>query len=546
MKQKKVSMDGFVTRRPQRAVLNERTWDTADTSIGHMRTDQRDNAKLHTGNAHQERQMNGHGGDLKQSIGESLREIDIDANASKEKKQKKRKRRKIAKIISLVVGLIAVLVVGFLLYKAWQVGSQVFKGDMLGIFQQQELKMDQHGRSNMLILGSTDDMPGREGASLTDSMMVLSVDQKKKDAYMFSIPRDLWVKYDMPCVAGYEGKINAVYSCASNGGSDTDSQAAGMDATREFVGDLFDIDIQYVVHVNTVVIRDSVNAIGGITVNVESSDERGVLDATFDDMCNDEPSLCPSGHYMDFPNGPNKMNGNQAMAFSQARGLTIPSYGFADNNFDRERHQQLVLMALKDKATSSGTLTDVTKVLGLMDAMGDNLRTNIDSKEVQTIMSLASGLDNNKIHRLDFYKEDNRLLTTGPVSGTSAVYPAEGVYDYSEVRSFIKKNIYATGITKEAAKVAVLNGGAVAGAAQEEADKLEELGMDVVLVDNAPEGSYGQYSIFSMLNGGSKNETAKKLQELYGTNLSSSKPLFELSEEVDFIVILGSAIDSIQ
>ena len=34
------------------------------------------------------------------------------------------------------------------------------------------------------------------------------------------------------------------------------------------------------VHVNTVVIRDAVNAVGGVTVNVASRDPRGVLDAT--------------------------------------------------------------------------------------------------------------------------------------------------------------------------------------------------------------------------------------------------------------------------
>lgn len=538
MKRKNVSMDGFVTRRPERSLLNERSWQKADTSIGHMRTEVQASTEVHTGDSNHDRHITGHGGDLKQNIGESLREIDLDTEKHKEKKQKNRKRKKIAKIVSLIIGLIVVLIVGFLAYKAWQIGSRVFKGDMLGIFQQQELKTDQFGRSNLLILGSTDDMPGREGANLTDSMMVLSVDQKKKDAYMFSIPRDLWVKYDRACLAGYEAKINAYYACAADGEGES-AEKEGMDATRKLVGDLFGMDIQYVAHVNTVVIRDSVNAVGGITVNVQSKDERGVLDATFDGMCRDEPNLCPSGHYLDFKNGPNEMNGNQAMAFSQARGMTPPTYGLGESNFDREKNQQLVLMALKDKATSSGTLTDISKVMGLMDALGDNLRTNIEPKEVQTIMRLGSELDNSSIKRLSFYEEDNRLMTMGPVSGQSAVYPAAGLYDYSEIQAYIRKNLYPTEITKEAAKVAVLNGGGPTGAAQTEADKLAKLGIEVVLIDNAPEGNYGAYKVYSIVDSQSKTATRKKLEETYSTKATSGGAPFELTAEADFVVVIG-------
>ena len=54
---------------------------------------------------------------------------------------------------------------------------------------------------------------------------------------------------------------------------------------------IFNMDIQYAVHVNTVVIRDAVNAVGGVTVNVASRDPRGVLDATFDDKCRQNRSL---------------------------------------------------------------------------------------------------------------------------------------------------------------------------------------------------------------------------------------------------------------
>ena len=67
------------------------------------------------------------------------------------------------------------------------VGNVFQNGNMLGVFQYQPLKKDAHGRSNVLIVGSTDDDPNRPGAKLTDSIMVLSVDQDKKDNINYSI-----------------------------------------------------------------------------------------------------------------------------------------------------------------------------------------------------------------------------------------------------------------------------------------------------------------------------------------------------------------------
>lgn len=535
-------MDGFITRRPQRSLLNERSWEKTDTTIGHMRTDERENIEVHTGDTDEKVELDsGHKGkDIRENISESLQAIDADASGDKKQKKKKKDKRKTAKKVGIIFGIIVALLLAFLLYKAWEFGNRIFQGDILGIFQQKELKMDKYGRSNVLILGSTDDIAGRDGASLTDSMMVISVDQKKKNAYIYSIPRDLYVQYGRACAPGYEGKINAFYTCANTGKS-REAEVDRMNATRKLIGNIFDMDIQYVAHVNTVVIRDAVNAVGGVTVNVKSEDPRGVLDATFDDLCREYPKSCKDGHYLNFSNGPNKMNGLQAMAFSQARGHTAPTYGLEKSNFDREKNQQLVLTALKDKATSTGTLTDIPKVVALMDAMGDNLRTNIDSKEVQTIMRLAADMEDKDIHRLTFVDKKNPLMTTGDIAGQSIVQPVAGLYDYSQIRAYLRKTIYATPVTREAAKVAVFNASGTDGLARKESDKLSELGMNITLVDNAPEGKYGKYKIYQLVDDGKKDATKSKLEELYSTKVTKGKPSFSIAAQADFVVVVGSA-----
>lgn len=54
--------------------------------------------------------------------------------------------------------------------------------------------------------------------------------------------------------------------------------------------------------------------------------------------------------------------------------------GLAQSNFDREKNQQKVIVALREKALSAGTLANPGKVMSLISALGDNLNTNFDTK----------------------------------------------------------------------------------------------------------------------------------------------------------------------
>ena len=489
-------------------------------------------------------------GGIRDSISSSLEAIDQNTPKTPHQKRKKsRKKKRIIKISSIIIGIIVLIVGGFLVYKALGMMGNVLDGNPFDIFQQQALKEDAYGRSNILIVGTTDDDPTRKAEGdgiLTDSMMILSVNQTTKDAYMFSIPRDLWVQYNTACSAGYEGKINVMFGCIADGDTE-EAETARLDGIREFVGDIFDIDLQYAVHVRSNVVSDAVNAVGGVTVKVESRDPRGVLDASIDWMCTqgnptaeEKQKRCPTGHYIDFPIGDNEMDGDKAMWFSRARGVGYgETYGLEQSNFDREQNQQRVIIALKDKALSTGTLTDFSKITKLMDAMGENLRSNVETKEVRTIMSLASEITNDNIKRLSFVEEDNMLMTTGSVGGQSVVQPSAGLYDYSDIRAFLRKEIYATDVSKENASVIVLNSGTTSGLAQETADELEELGMNIIATDNVPEDYTEGANIYRLVAEDQKTATAKKLKELYEKEIKQGNPPFTIEAEADFVVIIG-------
>lgn len=556
MKDKKPSIDGFIPRRPNSQVGERHVLNASSANAPRRRQlkneDDLRNAPI--GAARPGKTIG------RSDIDDSLRQIDEpDAKQSTRKMSRREKRRwkkdhrtraqKIRKriIVTVILVIVAALiaVAGFLAFKALNATGNVLNGSIVDLIQNEPLKEDENGRSNFLILGTSEDDPGHEGGYLTDSIMVLSIDQDKKDAYTFSIPRDLYVDYGAACLSGYKGKINVYFSC-SNEGEDDAAEQDRLAKTQAFVGDIVGLDIQYGVHVNYTVMRDVVNAIGGsIDVTIASRDPRGVMDSNFDWKCGatyaKRMANCPpNGHFIQYPNGPVSLDAEHALYLAQARGDIAPTYGFEQSNFDRERNQQMILVAMRDKAMSAGTLTNLGKVTGLIEALGDNLRTDVQTKEVRTLMMLAQDIKSENIKSIDFYSDENRIFTTGTLPGAgSSVYPAAGVGDYSQLQAFIKKQISSDPFVKENPHVMVLNGSGESGVAQRAADQLAEKGFTIDSVDNAPDGTYAKVEVYQINT--EKTATAAKLAEMYGVTVKKTTPPVSVTGETDFVVIIGNA-----
>jgi anionic cell wall polymer biosynthesis LytR-Cps2A-Psr (LCP) family protein len=411
------------------------------------------------------------------------------------------------------------------------------------------LKEDANGRSNFLLVGTSEDDKGHEAGYLTDSIMILSVDQKNKNAYTFSIPRDLFVEYGEACPAGYRGKINSYFIC-SNDGNDDAAEQDRLTKTRGFIGEIIGMDIQYAAHVNYTVMRDVVNAIGGtIQVNIEGNEgsgpqpDIGIMDANFDWKCGKasvrKTNCPPDGHFIDFEPGIQTLDAEHALYLAQARGHG-QNIGLAQSNFDRERNQQKILVAIREKAMSAGTLTNLGAVTGLIDALGGNLRTNIETKEVRTLMQLGQDIKSENILSIDLYSQDKPIFTTGTLPGAgSSVYPKAGVGNYTELQKYLAKQLTSNPVVREAAKITVLNGSGVAGVGQTVADTLTDKEFTIDEVGNAPEGTYAAVEIYQIGDG--NTATAAKLKELYGVTIKTTAPPVSVTGETDFVIIVGKA-----
>ncbi len=558
MNKQKSSIDGFVPRRSnsqvgERHIINDSTLKAPARKQLRSEDDLRGTA---IGAARPGRVIG------RDDIAASLDQLDEPEQISHSRKLSRKEKRKWKKehrtkgqrirrriilgiILTIIIGLLAIG--GYLAYKVLHAASNSgLSGNVFDLIQHEPLKEDKNGRSNFLIVGTSEDDPGHQGANLTDSIMILSINQKTKDAYTFSIPRDLYVEYGMACTSGYRGKINEYFSCV-NDGTDAASEQDRLAKTQSFIGNIVGLDIQYGVHVNYTVMRDVVNAIGGsIDVVIKSRNPLGVMDSNFDWKCGATYSVriknCPpNGHYIQYPNGPVTLDAEHALYLAQARGDIAPTYGFEQSNFDRERNQQMILVAIKDKAMSAGTLTNLGKISGLIDALGDNLRTNVATKEIRTLMDLAQNIKNDNIHSLDFFSDDNKLFTTGNIgSAGSSVYPAAGLYNYGPLQTYILREITAEPFMKEKPQVAVYNASGTPGVAQTVADGLEAKGFTIDTVANAPEGSYGKVSIYQITT--TKPQTAAKLQQLFGVDIKTTTPPVSVTGDTDYVIIIGDAI----
>lgn len=472
----------------------------------------------------------------KREIDDSLNQIDDEPEQPKRRgifrrkspKKPQSRRKKIIKRVLLFLLLIALLVGGYVGFKTLQAGSSIFKGNLFSIIQSKPLKMDANGRTNVLIFGTSGsiDDENHPGANLTDTIMVLSVDQNKKNAFMVSLPRDLYIEYGDTCLEGNRGKINSMYECFTNGENDETSEAAGAKALQEKVGAVTGLDLQYYAHINWAVVVGAIDAIGGVDVDVQGDGSCGTSKyAVIDYNMN-----------VKYAAGVHQMGGEEALRFSRARGAA-GGCGLGRGDFDRQVNQQKVLKAMREKAASAETLTNLGKVTGLIDALGKNLRTSFETSEIQTLMSLANGIPSDKIQTIDLKEPTNELIVGDMISGASIQVPRAGTYDYTEITSFINKSLNANDVTREAANVALFNGSNMAGYAKARSDALEERGFTISAVDNAPEGTYSRVEIYDLTK--TKSATVTKLEQIYGVTRKTTASPISVSADTDIVVIYG-------
>lgn len=443
--------------------------------------------------------------------------------AEKQGKNNKKPAKKSKKII-IALTIIALIIGGLFAAINYLWPKDSFDGNWWDVFHNQPLKQDENGFSNILVFGTAPN--DYDGPLLADTVLVLSFNQTTKEVYMVSLPRDLWVKHDCPNPAlnTTMGKLNETYRCAlsSDSAEETDEPKAS-ETFRNKASEITGLDVQYHVHMGWEAVIEVVNSIGGIDITIDSSDPRGIYDVA-------------TG--IKFKQGEiAHMDGEMALAYARARG-SAGGYGLESSNFSREKHQREIIEAAMSKALSTGTLSNPSALMGMIQALGDNVRTNFSTAELQTLANIAKETSSSEVNSLPLIDAENdiNLVKTDTIYGASVVVPTAGTYNYTEIHLYIKQAMSSDPVVKEKAVVDVLNGSGVSGLASEKADALRARGFKVGNVANAPTGQYGSVEVYQITD---KSATAESLKNLYNAEIKTTIP-FVYNTTADFVIVFGA------
>lgn len=283
-------------------------------------------------------------------------------------------------------------------------------GSIISLLESSPLKGTDENRVNVLLVGYSVDDPGHQGATLTDSIIILSMSTVSKTGYMLSIPRDLYVNIPGN---GY-GKINEVY------------RDGGISLLEKVITADFQLPVDYYSIINYTSVRDIVNALGGITVNIQSSDARGLYD----------PNISPhDGGPLKLANGPQYLDGQTALNLTRARGDAYGSYGFPQADFDRTQHQRQVLTAIKQKLNWK-LILNPRKNSRILDAAADNIKTDVTAGEARPLFSLFNSIPPSSLQSISLRDlgGKNYLTDYTTAYGQSALVPIAGIDDYSSIQ----------------------------------------------------------------------------------------------------------------
>jgi anionic cell wall polymer biosynthesis LytR-Cps2A-Psr (LCP) family protein len=365
-------------------------------------------------------------------------------------------------IIFLSGGCFVAYKTGYILNKISESDNSSM-GSFLGVLSaigiKQNIARDEQGRTNVLLLGMRgENMPG--GGLLADTIMVASLKMDQAEGGtddkigLISIPRDLYV--NIPETNQYS-KINSVYYY----GEVERENETGISYMKKVISEVTGLDIHYGVSLSFKGFEDLVDAVGGLEIDLSEpfiepvqfhemkvcdGDKGGaftVKTGEFEHKKDDNGRIVKSyplcynsyeecGGIFSLPAGKQTLDGEKALCYVRSRATS--------SDFDRAKRQQLILDKLKEKLISLGTFSDFSKVNGILNAVGDNIKTDMNSSEMKSFFDEYLGIQNAKIYHKVLDNSPEGLLvspTDYPEEVGYILIPKAGQANYSEIQGAI-------------------------------------------------------------------------------------------------------------
>lgn len=288
-----------------------------------------------------------------------------------------------------------------------------------------------NGKINILLMGKSG--ADHDGADLTDTMILISVPLEKGEIKTVSIPRDIWVPELM-------AKINSAYYWGKNGSAYFSLQdtGGGISFAKRIVGQIIGQPVQYGIVVDFSAFKELVDAVGGISVDVERPfvDNFYPIEGKENDLCEGDTTFACRYETVIFDSGVQTMDGATALKFVRSR----HAEGDEGTDIAREARQQKVIEAIKEKMLQPKTYLFVKNDLELLLIAEKYIETDIDLPTAG-ILTREISESIGSISQSPFPED---MIT---VPKTSAIYdnlyvfvPKAGNGNWSEIQGWFSSN----------------------------------------------------------------------------------------------------------
>ena len=252
---------------------------------------------------------------------------------------------------------------------------------------------------NILLVG-LDSKDALKYGGRSDSLILVSLNKKTEKISMCSFFRDSWCYMNLAGKDSYS-KINASYLYG------------GPDALINTIENNFKVDIDYYVAVDFSSFRDIIDALGGITVEVQEYEANYINRTNPDFHIEAGPAV--------------KLTGKQALVFARIRKSDY------DSDVSRTRRQRQVITSLIQSAKSAS----LSQLNNMLDTLFAYVKTDLTKSQILSYaaQALAKGWINYDITQ--FTLSDKEIFRTGYVGNSAVVF-----IDYPLAAQKVQTEIY--------------------------------------------------------------------------------------------------------
>ena len=420
------------------------------------------------------------------------------------------------------LSIIAIIFFAAFFYEIFSNGQKVFSsaekntsiirqlGEM--VFNPVEkLKGEDDGRINILLLGIGGEK--HYGGKLTDTIMIASINTKTNESALLSIPRDMYVQIPGTNI---NNKINAIKIYG-----DQSEEKNGTELIKKVAEEISGLDIHYYAQLDFQGFIKIIDALGGIDVYLE----KDINDPNYPNFNRGyDPFYIKKGWYL--------LDGETALKVARSRHSTM-------GDFDRIKRQQDIIKSTKQKIFEKYSEFDIIAFKNIFVSLSDNLKTDLQLKEVPKFYKIAKEIKNYDI-TVETIDTKNYLNRTYIGRGYTLQVKEN---DYQEINE-LSANIFNLEISEERkeiiknedANIEIRNGTGTLDLANKVAFDLEEFGYRIINSTNIDPPDFSGVQIYDNSEN-LKPDTLDFLKEKFNA------VIMEVSEDkfskADFVIVLG-------